>query len=154
MEEKYCKDCDSKKPVDQFYTGTNKGKPCLSTYCKPCTRIRQKAYGERTYTKEERSEKHRQWRAKNPEAMKRHRLKKIADSYGIDLEDVKRVSERTACDICGSDYRLSVDHCHTTLKVRGLLCGKCNSALGFFKDDIEIMRKAIEYVQNEGLLDR
>tara|TARA_Y100001973_G_scaffold90970_1_gene139115 strand:+ start:109 stop:501 length:393 start_codon:yes stop_codon:yes gene_type:complete len=40
-----------------------------------------------------------------------------------------------------------IDHCHESNKVRGLLCGKCNTALGGFNDDIELLRTAIEYLQ-------
>jgi hypothetical protein len=47
----------------------------------------------------------------------------------------------------GKIYRLSIDHCHTTGKVRGLLCSSCNAGLGYFKDDIDIMKKAILYIK-------
>lgn len=43
--------------------------------------------------------------------------------------------------------RLHIDHCHKTNKVRGLLCTKCNSALGLFGDDIEKMKIAIKYLR-------
>lgn len=42
---------------------------------------------------------------------------------------------------------LSIDHCHKSLKIRGLLCSKCNTALGGFKDSIEILQLAIEYLK-------
>lgn len=44
------------------------------------------------------------------------------------------------------DY-LNIDHCHRTGKVRGLLCTKCNFALGHFKDDLSILRRAISYLE-------
>lgn len=43
--------------------------------------------------------------------------------------------------------RLSVDHDHTTGAIRGLLCMYCNTALGKFKDDIEILKSAIVYLE-------
>lgn len=43
--------------------------------------------------------------------------------------------------------RLSIDHCHTTKKVRALLCRICNTGIGAFKDDIEVMKNAIEYIR-------
>lgn len=44
--------------------------------------------------------------------------------------------------------RLSVDHCHTTGKVRGLLCDNCNKSLGLLKDSIEIVSNMLIYLQN------
>ena len=41
---------------------------------------------------------------------------------------------------------LAVDHCHKTGKIRGLLCMRCNTALGMFKDDPALLLKAIEYL--------
>ena len=42
---------------------------------------------------------------------------------------------------------LVVDHCHTTGKVRGLLCHNCNRALGLLKDDTQVMQRAIDYLE-------
>jgi hypothetical protein len=43
--------------------------------------------------------------------------------------------------------RLGIDHDHTTGQVRGLLCDNCNPALGSFKDNIETLQKAIDYLK-------
>lgn len=53
------------------------------------------------------------------------------------------------CQICGKEDErraLSIDHNHSTEKVRGLLCDKCNRALGFFCDNIDNLKNAIEYL--------
>jgi len=42
--------------------------------------------------------------------------------------------------------RTAVDHCHDTGLVRGLLCGNCNSGIGFLRDDINLLTKAMEYL--------
>lgn len=42
--------------------------------------------------------------------------------------------------------KLCVDHCHETGEVRGLLCSKCNTAIGMFQEDINVMYRAIEYL--------
>jgi hypothetical protein len=50
------------------------------------------------------------------------------------------------CAICGDGVKLSVDHNHTTNKVRGLLCTSCNIGLGLFKDNVKRLYGAIEYI--------
>lgn len=63
--------------------------------------------------------------------------------------------QNNCCAICGitseeSGKKLVVDHSHETLKVRGLLCRRCNSGLGFFRDNQLFLAMAIEYlVRNE-----
>jgi hypothetical protein len=59
--------------------------------------------------------------------------------------------QNQGCAICGckcSTYsRLSVDHCHTTGKVRGLLCQKCNSAIGYMEDNTDRLLSAVNYLR-------
>jgi len=55
------------------------------------------------------------------------------------------------CAICGAERgdggrRLAIDHCHTTGVVRGLLCVRCNSAIGLLRDDPDVLANAIAYV--------
>ena len=60
-----------------------------------------------------------------------------------------REKQGTLCAICGGDKgleALALDHCHSTGKLRGLLCRDCNLGLGNFKDSIEILHRAIEYL--------
>lgn len=53
------------------------------------------------------------------------------------------------CAICREKpegRNLFVDHCHTTDKVRGLLCQTCNAGLGMFKDNLAYLARASVYL--------
>lgn len=52
--------------------------------------------------------------------------------------------------VSGAMKSLSVDHCHTTGRVRGLLCDRCNRGIGLLGDDPERLAKVIEYLQSGG----
>lgn len=53
------------------------------------------------------------------------------------------------CAICGvSPDKLYLDHCHTTGKIRGLLCSSCNTGLGMFKDHTGNLRSAADYLES------
>ena len=75
--------------------------------------------------------------------------------YGLTVKDYDDMCEKQKglCVICGKPQcmknttRLSVDHCHNTNKVRGLLCSKCNSGLGFFMDNKQNLLNAIKYLK-------
>lgn len=56
------------------------------------------------------------------------------------------------CDICGitteeNNKAFAVDHCHKSGKIRGALCNNCNTGIGNFLDDEELLIKAIEYLR-------
>lgn len=81
------------------------------------------------------------------------RRKNLMYFYGLTLEKYNEMltAQNGVCKICSckDDSRwgvLSVDHCHSTGKVRGLLCAKCNKGLGQFKDNVELLDKAKSYL--------
>jgi len=102
--------------------------------------------------------KRKQREKKKPELSSRRRaIKRI---YGLTLEQYDEMlkTQGGGCAICGNPEtringktgkvkNLSVDHCHTTRNVRGILCGACNVGLGKFNDSPELMMRAIEYLQ-------
>lgn len=53
------------------------------------------------------------------------------------------------CAICSCDISISatLDHCHVSGNVRGILCNKCNAGLGMFNDELEHIRKAVLYLE-------
>lgn len=65
--------------------------------------------------------------------------------------EILYIEQQGCCTICGVHqdllYRkLDTDHCHLSGKVRGLLCYKCNKAIGLFNDDITLLEKAKVYL--------
>jgi DNA-directed RNA polymerase subunit RPC12/RpoP len=70
--------------------------------------------------------------------------------------ETKLVSQDYKCAICGKDAAdnkrggkldpLHIDHCHKSGKLRDLLCHQCNSGLGQFKDNINLIQKAVQYL--------
>lgn len=69
--------------------------------------------------------------------------------YGITLEQQEgmKISQDGKCAICLEEKKLVVDHCHASGRVRGLLCHSCNKAIGFLKDDMDRIARAIDYLQ-------
>ena len=74
--------------------------------------------------------------------------------YGITLEtyDAMLSEQEGSCAICKTktvEGRFAIDHCHTTGKVRGLLCFDCNTGIGKLKDDPSLLLTAYKYLTNE-----
>jgi hypothetical protein len=58
-------------------------------------------------------------------------------------------SQNGQCSICNDYYpQLCMDHCHSTGRVRGLLCNPCNKGLGHFRDNPIFLKSAIDYLLN------
>jgi len=92
-------------------------------------------------------------RKNKPEVIKNEKLRL---SFGITLDDYNNMMmiQNSCCAICSIDSmnfkrKLAVDHCHKTGRVRGLLCGKCNSAIGLMNDSTENLQNAISYLNKK-----
>ena len=72
-----------------------------------------------------------------------------AYKFGITVETLDELlAANDVCKICNKELTIKhIDHCHKTGKIRGVLCNACNTGLGKFKDDVEMMRKAIRYLE-------
>jgi hypothetical protein len=120
---KRCASCRTTHPVTAF--GTNRGyKDGLATYCKACMRDAQR---------------------KTTHGVDRPRLDRLLHAQG------------GACALCRDPFdvetrrprtRFNVDHDHNTGEVRGLLCVRCNSALGVFGDGEEGVLRALAYLRS------
>jgi len=69
--------------------------------------------------------------------------------YGVSQEfiDDMKASQGGACFICGAVGVLYIDHCHTTGKVRSLLCPGCNTTVGVLESKPDIVEKARAYIE-------
>jgi hypothetical protein len=98
------------------------------------------------------SERIKAYRLQEPERFQAYMRKAL---YGLSEEQYQSLlaAQQGVCAICGSKETaklkktLSVDHCHKTGKVRGLLCMSCNRALGYLADDPARIRAAAEYLE-------
>lgn len=132
MEKKICKNCKDKKELDLFNRFRRGNKEYYTTKCRVCRN-------------KDRTEKRKQ----DPLKEKLRKIKQIyklsGDKY---LQMIK--NQNDSCKICKkTNIVLEVDHCHTTLKVRGLLCSQCNVGLGSFFDRPELLREAANYLENK-----
>lgn len=80
------------------------------------------------------------------ETRKKFRVRRLI-KLGLNKTDIEEQLKKDKCELCGSTESLCVDHCHNTLKVRGLLCLQCNTAIGSFRDKIDLLEKAICYLK-------
>lgn len=89
--------------------------------------------------------------------MKANNLLKL---YGLTLEAYEALldAQGRRCAICGAETgwrhrqsgelkKLAVDHCHETGRIRGLLCDRCNTAIGKLNHDPDLLQKAIDYLR-------
>lgn len=121
------------------------------TKCKSCIR----EYGQEYNIKNKDiiSSKMKLKRKQCPDYVRKHLYQK---KYGITIEDYNNlfIKQNGKCAICKSSFTgrgspiFDVDHCHETGIVRGLLCVKCNLGLGSFKDNIDALSEAINYLKN------
>jgi len=106
-------------------------------------------YWKQTIENTGRADYAKKWRVANPEKARNSELKR---RFGISLETYNEIleSQNGTCSICKQKCltydNLSVDHCHKTGRMRGLLCSQCNKGLGHFKDCPQLLEKAIAYL--------
>jgi Recombination endonuclease VII len=92
-----------------------------------------------------------EYREKQHQTARRAWRKYRLSRYGLTVEAYEALLARQdgACAICGTKFEQTpcVDHCRKTKKVRGLLCSNCNVAVGLFREDPNLLRKAATYLE-------
>lgn len=137
--EKTCTHCKEVKPTNEFYVHNGAStKDGLSSWCKECTKEDARVRGQRSYTS------------------LGSRKASLRLLYGITLEDYERMyhEQDGKCAACrqpettmmrGRVLPLAVDHSRVHGNVRGLLCQKCNQALGLLMEDTERISGLLKY---------
>lgn len=132
-----CRACGTRKPMHAF-SWVGKAKKYRFRKCSECCTAEAKSR-----------------RNKDPESAKLNAFKRhLRLQYGISYETYLKILayQDNACAICREDLtEPHLDHCHDTGKVRGILCFTCNTALGKFKDSVEVLKSAIWYLQRPEL---
>ena len=133
VEEKTCTCCGNLKLLSDFYKRKNRPSGYLSE-CKTCTIARNKS----------------RYEGARDEINDR----RAAKTYGLTYEEVVQMRESSngICQCCGRPglhhhKRLVIDHDHFTGEVRGLICSRCNSILGFAQDDLQTLKNLIAYLE-------
>lgn len=158
-----CNGCKELLPLASFppsviKRGNGKCSPCsgrttTSRRQDPAARVRLNASARRWYARNR--AKHlaktaRYYRANPDRAADRH----LQRTYGISLAEYDRIlaEQGGGCGLCGKrqgaeKMKLAVDHDHATGLVRGLLCHRCNRAIGALGDTVEGVRRALNYLE-------
>lgn len=161
---KPCSTCRIEQPLKQFHRHS-RSKDGLKGQCKSCVAARTKIYvagltePRRPNRSPESISRRRRYHTtyqlnynKTPKGKLAHYKFLIKKKYGITWDQYQSLltSQNGLCAICNKGEspkrRLAIDHCHKTNRVRGLLCIKCNRALGYLCDDPAIVRSALEYL--------
>lgn len=156
-----CSICKIEKELNDINFAKDKYDPVagLTHNCKVCRNKKAKEYRdsnpEKIRIKNLSAKESRKSFYASEEGILSSRKAHLKRTYGITLEDYNKMAETQdhKCMICGGtemNYRnkvLCVDHNHETGKIRGLLCGLCNSGIGKFKENEQLLLNAIKYLQ-------
>lgn len=161
LNQRICTDCKERKPVIEFPEHTNKRKLDDGSVVEYKVR-RKKCHS--CLTKQTLAARDK--RFKTPEELRLYRLKVVRKCnlkrlYGLTEEDFESILEAQnhKCKICNIDIcrnakirnqKTCIDHCHTSGKVRGVLCHKCNICLGLMDDDPARVETMLNYLKNNG----
>lgn len=162
MNTKPCSKCKRTLPTSEFYKRTAKEvetrKDGLQSACKSCMKEIKRKHREDPAKRANERRLARLARVKDPvKARQNDRRYNLKALCGISVEDYDRLFafQHGLCAVCGKPEsavlngrlkRLAVDHCHEGGQVRGLLCSRCNTAIGLMNDDVDVLEKAQCYL--------
>lgn len=142
-----CVICKKVKSLDLFYKN-RKRKGGYAYECKECKNEFHRKYRKNDYVKKAEAKRAKKYRLKNKKKLLNQRYLK---NYGITTDEKMNLlkQQKGCCEICKNKVNMvsgHIDHNYKTGKVRGILCKKCNTAIGLFKDNLNNLKKAIEYL--------
>ena len=131
-----CRVCTKVMPIGEFRLVRQQGRtPFRQTKCRKCECEFSKAYARRNHV----------YRDKQATSSRKHWYDITDDAYDAILQ-----AQGGVCAICEeapTGKLLALDHCHTSGRVRGLLCSRCNLALGHFGDSLSLLVRAAAYIE-------
>ncbi len=155
MDLKTCTKCRIEKPHCDFYT-VRVGEAKLRALCVDC-HYKETLDRKRRYPEKAREAGLKSYYKDHEKTKRKHRESKFMYQYGLTPDGLRELFESCGgcCGICGRKLALGgtrldsarVDHDHVTGHIRGILCTKCNTAIGVLGDSIEGLRKAIFYLE-------
>lgn len=158
MKTKTCTHCHQLKEISYFGIAKDKRRktPGMKSWCKQCESDYQKViYSINPEKQRNRRELYvERYRDKYNASRRKNRLEiyitESARKYKSTKEIIRNLLSINHCEICGGSQRLSIDHCHIKNKVRGLLCDNCNNLLGRCNDNVNTLKKAMDYLNERG----
>ncbi len=145
-----CTKCEKEKTPSEM-SKDKKRRNGLSSWCKDCRKQSARGWGKSNPDKVK--ERYRLNKEKPVDTLRvRNYMLKVRYDLTLEGYDSLLQKQNYRCAICERDskemsYFLHVDHCHTTGRVRGLLCAPCNTFLGYSKDSTKVFENAINYLE-------
>lgn len=150
-----CGRCKAEKDSTEYYS-SNYSKSGLLTTCKSCEIEKKKAWIARNPEKHAIAMKHgkEKYNKKYPERVAaQSRNTKLKKKYAIEGRDYSEMMSKQngVCAICFKKEHgrhMAIDHDHSSGCVRGILCSKCNTGIGGFRDSVDVLERALQYLMN------
>lgn len=147
---KRCSRCLEIKAIELF----RKRAKGYESYCKQCEANYNKEYLKNWVIKNRnKSNTIKTKYQKSSKGKINSKYSKIKSRYGLTKEEYDRliISTGNICSLCNNEFinnKYCVDHCHSTGKIRGIICDRCNKALGLVKDSKTTLMNMLNYLES------